>query len=59
MSVDRQYGCVVFHCDDKDCDEALETKSRDMGSAQVEKREAGWVSRKIDETWKDLCPACK
>lgn len=58
MSIDRQYGKVVFTCDE--CDDTLETDMRDFGEALRAVKDAGWFAHRDDDDmeWVHVCPDC-
>lgn len=53
MSIDRQYGRVIFICDD--CGEAFEASSRDFQEALAEMKEEGWTITKKGDDWIHWC----
>lgn len=58
MSVDRQYGKVVFTCDE--CGDDLETGEGDFLAALQFMKEEGWQTvRNADDTeWVHICNEC-
>ena len=56
MVVDRQKGNIVFECDA--CNEVLDTKTSDWGSAMNVLRGNSWKARKEDEEWVHYCDKC-
>lgn len=55
MSVDRQYGRVIFICDD--CGESYEASSRDFTEAWAEAKDEGWTVTHAhrDAPWVHWC----
>lgn len=58
MTLSRQYGLVVFECDD--CGDALETETRDFHEALERLREEGWrtLPGRTDHEWRHKCGTC-
>jgi hypothetical protein len=58
MSVDRQYGRVVFTCDR--CDDSFETPETNFYEALNRIKEEGWfITRDDDDTeWIHICKDC-
>lgn len=57
MTIDNQYGNIVFSCDS--CGEVLETGTSDFGSARNMLRRASWKPKKIGDDWVHACPGCQ
>lgn len=54
MSLDREYGKIVFACDE--CDETLHTDEHDFDAARQALRDAGWRTEKNgDGSWGHYC----
>lgn len=53
--IDKQKGKFMLVCDA--CGAYVEFETWD--EAKDGKRDAGYVSRKYSDGWKDLCPDCK
>lgn len=53
MTVERQHGKVVVHCDK--CSEFFEGQS-DFRETMADARVAGWVSMQVGDDWEHLCP---
>lgn len=52
-------GEVVFSCDAEDCDEYLETDTRDFREANDIRKAEGWTAFQLDGAWEHRCPGCK
>lgn len=57
MTTERIKGKLAYTCDLRGCHEALETEETDFALARVEAKEAGWLTRKRDDGWKNFCCA--
>jgi hypothetical protein len=48
----------VIHCDI--CEEELyDMDAQDFRDMAAYAKEYGWISRKVDGEWEDVCPACQ
>lgn len=59
MSVDRQFGDIIFICDT--CGEDLDTAEPLWNDAQAVRKKQGWAAIYDDEEeeWKHFCKDCK
>lgn len=57
MSVERQYGDIIFTCNT--CDDTLETGTSNFDAALSALRQAGWYASKKGDTWIHVCHDCK
>lgn len=51
--IERQYGRIIFVCDD--CGETHEASSREFNEAWAEARDEGWSATKDGEKWVHWC----
>lgn len=58
MTVARDFGEIVFHCDGKKCHEYLETGTRDFKEALATLKEEGWIATLEETEWEHYCPEC-
>lgn len=62
MTVERQYGKIIFTCDVEQsarCEEQIETGETDFTAALAEAKQDGWtVHRKADGGYMHCCPRC-
>lgn len=56
MSTTRNYGYIVFECDD--CGETLETSVKEFYLAPEDAKQAGWRISKTNGKWTHRCPDC-
>ena len=56
MSIERQYGKIIFICDT--CEESLETKTDDWNEARAKMQAEGWRSKKYGVDWVHGCERC-
>lgn len=54
--IDKEYGGYCLTCDI--CGEEVDGFD-DYYDAVEYKKDNGWISRKIDGEWHDICPDCK
>jgi ribosomal protein L37AE/L43A len=58
MTLDRQYGTIVFLCDD--CEDRFEgAPGEEFDRVYAAARRAGWRARKIENEWMHTCPECR
>jgi hypothetical protein len=53
MSIERQYGRIIFVCDD--CGNTFEASSRDFEGAWHEAKEEGWTVTQKGKDWVHWC----
>jgi hypothetical protein len=56
MTVDRQYGRIIFECDR--CSDPYETPDRHFDKAIARIKDEGWLVTKDGEMWVHICPNC-
>lgn len=55
--IDKQYGKLIFICDE--CDESLETDTKLFAEADALRKEEGWIATKSRSgNWTHTCPMC-
>jgi len=57
MSIDQQYGRIIFACD-VECGETFQADSFDFDGAIQELKAEGWHIRKHGTAWEHSCPGC-
>lgn len=56
MTVEREYGNIVFICDE--CGDDLNTGTKDWEEAKEIAGDEGWVPIPDGNTWIHCCPDC-
>lgn len=57
MAIERQYGKVIFICDE--CSDEFDTDTKNFDEAlQILKDEDEWLITKEGEEWIHICPDC-
>jgi hypothetical protein len=59
VSITRDYGAIVFECDDPECIEVLETDSDMWENAKRTFDRAGWQVKHFAGQWYHYCNKCE
>lgn len=64
MAIDRQYGKIIFECDQQNsarCHETIETGCADFAEALAQMKREGWTTHRLlfpDKGYLHCCPRC-